>query len=70
MKYKNQNKKKETSQKERTEISKLNDTINSLKKQINELLQLINQIVTDKYEENIVQKSMIVNKVQEISRIK
>ena len=44
-------------------MSEIAEIINVLKQKIDGLIQLINQMVKDKYSENIVQKTMIKNKV-------
>ena len=49
------------------EISTLNNTILTLKAQVQALTSLINDLVKDKYQDNIVQRNHITEKVQEIA---
>ena len=45
------------------EISTLNNTILTLKAQVQALTSLINDLVKDKYQDNIVQRNHITEKV-------
>jgi len=63
----NKQKKIQQNRQQKKEISTLNNTILTLKAQVQALTSLINDLVKDKYQDNIVQRNHITEKVQEIA---